>query len=162
MEAGYDNALKHVAVVRWNSDGMLDTTFDGDGVVTLDPGVGFDAYGRSVTVQPDGKLLVTGEVYNGSDYDLLANRFNTDGSLDTGFGVGGILIDTIGSSHDRARGNTVQPDGTIRSSGPPTTARTTTSTSTAMTATVRRSISILTVRRPSTALRPTSRAVRAS
>jgi len=47
VEAGYANGLQHVAVVRWNSDGTLDTTFDGDGVVTTDPGAGVGGFGRT-------------------------------------------------------------------------------------------------------------------
>ena len=47
------------ALVRYNSDGSLDTTFDGDGMVTTAIGPGYD-YANSVTVQADGKVLVAG------------------------------------------------------------------------------------------------------
>ena len=47
------------AVTRYNSDGSLDTSFDGDGKVTTDFNKSRDgAYG--VALQPDGKLVVVG------------------------------------------------------------------------------------------------------
>ena len=50
----------NVAVVRYNSDGSLDTSFDGDGRVATDIGSSTDQ-GYSLTVQPDGKILVAGD-----------------------------------------------------------------------------------------------------
>lgn len=38
--------------------------------------------GRSVTVQPDGKILVAGQTYNGSNYDFALVRYNANGSLE--------------------------------------------------------------------------------
>ena len=46
------------ALVRYNLDGTLDTTFDGDGKLTIDFGMS-DA-GYSVIQQSDGKLVVAG------------------------------------------------------------------------------------------------------
>src|SRR5688572_23297562 len=47
-------ALNDFAVVRYNTDGSLDTTFDGDGKVSTD----FNHYdeAKSVKIQPDGKI----------------------------------------------------------------------------------------------------------
>jgi hypothetical protein len=61
----------------------LDTSFDGDGIVTTAIGAG-DDYGRSVIQQADGKLVVAGSSHNGSDSDVALVRYNADGSLDTG------------------------------------------------------------------------------
>ncbi|MCP5091621.1 MAG: hypothetical protein GY949_11930, partial [Gammaproteobacteria bacterium] len=72
------------ALTRYNVDGSLDTTFDGDGTLTTDFGSG-DNRGLSVTVQSDGKILVAGRTYNGTDYDFALTRYNADGSLDTSF-----------------------------------------------------------------------------
>ena len=71
-------------LVRYNTDGTLDNTFDGDGIVTTD--VGFDEVGRSITLEPDGKILVTGWTYDGSNWHMAVARYNADGSLDTSFG----------------------------------------------------------------------------
>ena len=51
------------ALVRYNVNGSLDTSFSGDGIATATIGL-FDE-GKSVTVQPDGKILVAGYSYNG-------------------------------------------------------------------------------------------------
>ena len=47
------------ALVRYNTDGSLDTTFDGDGKVTTDIGSGHDR-AFSVAIQSDGKIVAAG------------------------------------------------------------------------------------------------------
>jgi len=63
------------------SQARSDTSFDTDGKVFTDGGILAEDVGNSVTVQPDGKILVAGE----SDYDFAVIRYNTNGSLDTTF-----------------------------------------------------------------------------
>jgi len=79
-----------LAMARYNADGSLDSSFSGDGKVTTAFGTG-DDYGRSVAIQPDGKILVAG----GSSYGTFGlARYNTNGTLDNSFGgvgfVGGV------------------------------------------------------------------------
>ncbi len=74
------------ALVRYNSDGSLDTSFDGDGKVSTDIGSGDDR-GHSVTIQADGKILVAGSSHNGKNTDFALVRYNSNGSLDTSFGT---------------------------------------------------------------------------
>ena len=93
---GYDFAL-----VRYNSNGSLDTTFDGDGKLTTAVGISTDIPG-SVTVQPDGKILVTGWSDNGSNYDVALVRYNSDGSLDSSFGGSNILNGTTAYTENGA------------------------------------------------------------
>ena len=50
--------LKDFAVVRYNSNGSLDTTFSGDGKLLTN--FGAIEYAEDVAVQPDGKILVGG------------------------------------------------------------------------------------------------------
>ena len=72
------------ALVRYNTDGSLDTSFDSDGKVTTAIGSGTDeAY--SVAIQSDGKIVAAGYSNNGSNNDFALVRYNTDGSLDTSF-----------------------------------------------------------------------------
>ncbi|MFC1762729.1 FG-GAP-like repeat-containing protein, partial [Planctomycetota bacterium] len=78
-----------IAVVRYNTDGSLDTSFDSDGKVTTAVGSGHD-YGRSVVIQSDGKIVVAGDVMNGANRDYGLLRYDTDGSLDTSFDSDGI------------------------------------------------------------------------
>ena len=90
LVAGYSNG--DFALVRYNSDGSLDTSFSNDGKLTTDFGSTTD-YGQSVTVQADGKILVAGS----SNGDIALVRYNADGSLDGGTPNGQTLT---GDAHD--------------------------------------------------------------
>ena len=100
------------AVGRLNLDGSLDTSFDGDGVVKTQIGTG-PAYPFAVGIQTDGKIVVGGSCYSGTDSDLTAVRYNPDGSLDTSFDGDGIVINTLAGYNDRAYALKIQPDGKI-------------------------------------------------
>ena len=76
------------AVARYDSDGSLDTSFDGDGKVTSDFFRSQEDDGLDVVTQPDGKLVVVGRTTRpGSYYDYTLTRYNPDGSLDAGASV---------------------------------------------------------------------------
>ncbi len=101
------------ALVRYNPDGSLDTSFDGDGKLTTDFSGGGDiAY--AVAIQPDGKILVAG-VNNAlaSSEGVALARFNTDGSLDPTFGVGGRVLTDVSGGGEAAFGIVLQPDAKI-------------------------------------------------
>ncbi len=100
------------ALVRYNVNGTLDTTFDGDGKVTTPIGSG-DDYGWAVALQSDGKILLGGFSFNGSNEDLALVRYNSNGSLDTSFGTGGKVLTAVGTGRDEIRGIAIQPDGKI-------------------------------------------------
>ena len=93
--AGYSDSggSNNFAVVRYNTNGTLDTTFDTDGKLVTDIGSSTNDVGRSVTVQADGKIVVAGT----SDNNFAVVRYNTDGSLDTSFGVGP-AVNTLGGA----------------------------------------------------------------
>ena len=108
--AGWANG--DFGLARYNSDGSLDTTFSGDGKVTTDFGSSTDqAY--SVAIQTDGKIVVAGDAYNGSNYDFALARYNSDGSLDTTFSGDGKVTTDFGSSTDKAYSVAIQTDGKI-------------------------------------------------
>jgi uncharacterized delta-60 repeat protein len=76
-------------LLRYNSDGSLDSSFGSGGKVTSDLGSPKnEAY--SLVIQPDGKIVVVGTAGpNGAGPpDLALVRYNSDGSLDTSFGNG--------------------------------------------------------------------------
>jgi uncharacterized delta-60 repeat protein/CSLREA domain-containing protein len=97
--AGYvDNGSDcDFAIARYNSDGSLDASFAGDGKLTTDFGAS-DDYGRSVALDGSGKIVVAGYVDNGGEYDFAVARYNSDGSLDTGFDGDGWLATDFGAS----------------------------------------------------------------
>jgi uncharacterized delta-60 repeat protein len=101
--AGYAKVggFERFAVVRYETDGSLDTTFDGDGKVTTTLGAG-NATGFAVAIQADGAIVVAGRAYNGSNYDVGVARYLDTGALDTSFSGDGIVMTSIGTSHDFA------------------------------------------------------------
>ena len=104
----------NIAVARYSSNGSLDTTFDGDGkLITLLSG---ESQATSVRVQGDGKIVVAGVVQasaGGSGAgDFVVLRYNSNGTLDTGFGVGGKVVTDLGGD-DIAESVALQTDGKI-------------------------------------------------
>lgn len=93
--------------------GTLNWSFSGDGKNTIAMGTVED-YGHSVAIQPDGKIIIAGNVGPNSSFttDFGVARFNADGSIDTTFGTGGkVVIDF--SNQDNVKGVGVQSDGKI-------------------------------------------------
>ena len=84
------NEFNSGRITRINADGTTDTSFN--------TGSGFDVAPKAVSLQPDGKILVSGRFtsYNGTPRTMVA-RLNADGSLDPTFNptVIGKRINTI-------------------------------------------------------------------
>ena len=83
-----------MTVWRYNTDGTLDTSFDGDGIMTHANAAGGNSadYGYAVALQSDGKIVVAGSSYNLSgETDLVVWRLNSNGTLDTDFDGDGYL-----------------------------------------------------------------------
>jgi uncharacterized delta-60 repeat protein len=86
------------AIARYNSNGSLDTDFDGDGKQTIDVrgGCMTDDYASDIAIQSDGKIVLVGAsslwtegLIRDSPPDFALARLNADGSLDGTFAVGG-------------------------------------------------------------------------
>jgi uncharacterized delta-60 repeat protein len=99
------------ALARYNANGTLDTSFDGDGKVTTDFGALDD--GLSVAVQSDGKIVVAGYSDSTTSADFAIARYNVDGTLDTSFSSDGKLTTDFGTRFDYGRSVAVQSDGKI-------------------------------------------------
>lgn len=91
-----------VAMARYNPDGRLDSSFDGDGILVA-PFRPASTYASHVLVQPDGKILTGGAG--------LA-RFNPDGTVDRSFGASGRAVTDLGLLTP-----VLQPDGKILAAG---------------------------------------------
>jgi uncharacterized delta-60 repeat protein len=109
------------ALVRYNSDGQLDSTFGTGGKVMMDFNGLYDEV-RSAAFQSDGKIVVAGFASTklGSTVFGLA-RYNPDGSLDSGFGTGGKVTTSFslnnGEELHPANAVVVLPDGKIFAAG---------------------------------------------
>ena len=94
------NGTRSRGIARLNTDGSLDTSFDGGGA-----GVNNSVY--AVAIQSDGKIII-GEnfIYNDTFGERIV-RLNTDGSLDTSFNASGLGVD------DSVAAVAIQSDGKI-------------------------------------------------
>ncbi|MBN2393342.1 MAG: hypothetical protein JXR84_21605, partial [Anaerolineae bacterium] len=97
------------AVARYNTDGTLDTTFDIDGIAitTFQPGYNV---AHAIAIQQDGKIIVAGDYMSPQDSSFMVVRYNTDGTLDTSFGVDGIVTTSAG---EKANAVAFQSNGKI-------------------------------------------------
>ena len=101
------------AGARVSADGMLDTSFGGgNGDAWVDAGLGADLVG-ALAIQSDGRILLGGSA--GNDHALV--RWNDDGTLDAGFGSGGIVRTDVAGGFDMIRALVVQDDGRILAGG---------------------------------------------
>lgn len=107
------DSKSNFTVARYNVDGSLDGTFGTGGLVITPVGTG-NAWGSSVSIQSDGKIVVGGDCWNDSSYfDFALVRYNEDGSLDSSFGTGGKVTTDIINSDDGGNKVTIQGDGKI-------------------------------------------------
>jgi len=95
--------------------GDLDSTFNKVGYALYD-GWNKDSY-MGEAIQLDGKILACTGISNGTDSDLAVLRYNPDGTLDTGFGTGGVFTYDSGNGNDCGRFLTVDVDGKITVTG---------------------------------------------
>jgi uncharacterized delta-60 repeat protein len=98
-------------LARYNANGQLDASFGQGGRVTLTFPGSSRADGLSLALQPDGKILVGGDVLSGN-YSFALARFNANGSLDQGFGAGGLVTTDFGGD-DTAYAMSLQRNGRI-------------------------------------------------
>ncbi len=102
-------------VVRFNTDGTLDSSFGEGGLARADMGSIFDTP-YAMAVQTNGRIVVVGQT-EGIGYDFGMARFNTDGSLDSGFGTDGKVVVDFAGSYDLAYGVAVHASGKITIAG---------------------------------------------
>jgi len=112
----FNGTNEDIAVVRYETDGTLDTGFDTDGVAILDLG-GSNEFGRAVALQSNGKIVVAGYTDNGGGMDFLVARFDLNGTLDATFGTGGIVITQVLTGTDQANAIAIQSNGKIVAGG---------------------------------------------
>lgn len=109
VAAGWtDGFVLNFGLTRYNSDGSLDVSFGSGGKVST-PFAGEFVFGNAAALQSSGKIVEVGGTQSGN---VALARYNTDGSLDSGFGVGGKRISDLGS-FDSANAVAVQSDGKI-------------------------------------------------
>ncbi|HJY59568.1 MAG TPA: hypothetical protein VJ418_24575 [Streptosporangiaceae bacterium] len=104
-------------LARFLPNGARDTTFGNGGFAAL-PNLGIPSVHPGLAVQSDGKLVWAGEATasNGTGSTFAVVRFNANGTLDQGFGAGGLATTTFpvfNASVQGAQTVLIQPDGKI-------------------------------------------------
>ena len=112
--AGYsvNGGTYDFVVVRYHTDGSLDTGFGSGGAVQTD----FDGGSGSawaVRIQTDGKIVAAGR--HGGSAGIALARYNVDGSLDATFGAGGKVL--AGDTNSDAVALIIQQDGKLVTAG---------------------------------------------
>src|SRR5262245_37078781 len=112
----YSQPPSDFTLVRYESDGTVDRTFGTGGVATTDFDDNEDV-ALALALQPDGKLVAAGFTYDGSVTRFALSRYDTNGSPDGAFGIGGKVVTDFGGdvAFDVAvaYGVVIQPDGKI-------------------------------------------------
>ena len=106
-----DEGESNVAVLRYNTNGSLDTTFSGDGLLAVD--IGDADIARDIVIQSDGSIVLTGNTESGGNTDVFLIRVDSNGVLDAGFGTGGIATTSVDSGDDSGESVTITADGSI-------------------------------------------------
>lgn len=91
------NQSSSIAIVKYNNDGSLDTSFDTDGKVITTFGTGSSCYGVYITSNLNGKIIVAATVITSNttvlNFGLI--QYNPNGSLDTTFDGDGKALSII-------------------------------------------------------------------
>jgi uncharacterized delta-60 repeat protein len=106
-------------LVRFLPNGTRDTTFGNGGFAAL-PDLGIPSVRPGLAIQADGKLVWAGEATasNGTGAAFAVVRFNANGTLDQGFGAGGLATTMFANANVQgAQTVLVQPDGKILAGG---------------------------------------------
>jgi uncharacterized delta-60 repeat protein len=111
-------------LARYNSDGSPDASLGSNGGLVITDVAGADVGGSAIALDRLGRIVVAGvsqrrvTSYYDTDFlldsDFLLTRYNSDGSLDTSFGNGGLVItDLSGGSSDWLRAVVIDSLGRI-------------------------------------------------
>jgi uncharacterized delta-60 repeat protein len=104
------------AAARITAGGLLDSSFDDDGMFVVD--LGGDDFGGSAALQADGKLVIAGFVLSTTDGlpDAALVRVDPDGGIDNSFGTAGKSVVDLGNE-SALNAVLTQPDGGIVATG---------------------------------------------
>ncbi len=106
----YSSTVSSAVLLAFTSDGSPDVTFSTDGVDSPPFPTGY-VIGRSLLVQPDGKILFTGTSDNTNE-DFALCRYLSDGSLDPTIGTNGMVSTNI-DLHDEGTALALDAIGSI-------------------------------------------------
>ena len=107
----FSQSSEDFGLARFNADGTPDVTFGSGGTVTTDFSGGTNDL-REAFLQPDGTIVAVGTATDQLGSHIVMARYRSDGSLDSGFGVGGKIVTTVPGFY-RVLGAAIESDGKI-------------------------------------------------
>lgn len=114
---GFRGGTEPSGLLRFNSDGTLDTRFGTNGMITFESG----HFEPVVRVETDGRIIVAGNVPNAAGLtDFAILRFQPDGASDVSFGTAGravIPMNAGGTNDAIASTAALQSDGNVLVAG---------------------------------------------
>jgi serralysin len=112
-EVGFGSLNPKFGIARYNADGTLDSGFSGNGLAVTDFTPKED-FANGVAIQADGKIVAEGPAgVKGTNPRFAVARYNTDGTMDSGFGGDGKVTTDLTPHTDWANGIVIRGDGTI-------------------------------------------------
>ena len=104
--------------ICFSQSGSLDIGFGNNGFVRTDIDSSMDN-ANAMVIQPDKKIILVGDSYmdDGMNTEFTIVRYNSNGSIDSSFGVFGKVIIPISESHDTPFDVKLQEDGKILIAG---------------------------------------------
>lgn len=90
------NHQPNMIVARYNVDGSADSTFGQNGIAVIP--VGKRSKANALVIQSDGKIVAGGSAAAPNE-SLALIRLNTNGTLDSSFGSGGIALNSVSSTN---------------------------------------------------------------
>ncbi|MFN8393154.1 MAG: T9SS type A sorting domain-containing protein [Bacteroidia bacterium] len=106
-----------VAVFKFTPSGVRDSSFGNNGVARMgEPNT--DCYPYGIMIAPDGRILLTGEVYtNSGAQGIFVGRMMPNGQADSSFSSTGMSTPYLNANYHTAANIALQPDGKILSVG---------------------------------------------
>lgn len=83
------NIFTQLTVMRFTPSGLLDNSFDGDGIAVYNSGTNHHNEGVRIFVNSANDYYVTGAVYKGMDWDYSLLKIKNNGTPDPSFGSSG-------------------------------------------------------------------------
>jgi len=108
-----DNYDTDICVIRYLSNGIIDTTFGNNGIVITNLNNTNNDTSKTVVIQQLDKIIVAGYTYNEIYYSIALVRYNTNGTLDKNFGLNGIFITNIDTNDTYSYALKIQSDDKI-------------------------------------------------
>lgn len=116
LAVGYSENISgqsDVAVLKYQTNGSLDNSFGVNGKVFLSVGTSSD-FGYTLALQADGRFIISGYyVVTSINHDIFVARYNSNGTLDSSFGVNGISVIQISAGKDEIYSSAVLSNGEI-------------------------------------------------